>query len=140
MMNNKDNADVINVYTDANPSFACIAIEKNEKHYTERRFDLIVIQNKCKLFFEADAVRIALTYLPDNSKILLHCDKEGDIVAIRNGKSNNNNFQEIINKIKLLEQEKNLSVEYKSIPRKKGYAGRIIDKIIISGNQDVTSG
>jgi hypothetical protein len=124
-----DNISIINVYTDANPEMAIIAIEKTEKLGPERRFDLIVLENECSELFESDAVRIALTYLPENSDVLLHCDKEGDVVAIKNGKSKNPDLQNIIDKINKLEIEKNLSIEYRSIPRKQNYAGRMLDKI-----------
>lgn len=129
-MDNRVNQNNIAVYTDANPEIVCIAIEKTERQTgKERRFELIVIEQKFNEFFEANAVRIALTYVPENCNILLYCDKEGDVVAIQKGKSKNSNLQTIIEKIKELEIERNLSVEYRSIPRKQNFSGRILDKI-----------
>lgn len=120
----------IEVYTDSNPNMACIAIEKPEKNTeNERRFELIVVENKCQNFFEADAVRIALEYLPKNSRSILYCDKEGDIKAIKSGKSNNNELNKIIENIKFLEKERNLIVTYEYKPRKNNYAGRMLDNI-----------
>ncbi len=117
------------VYTDANPEMAIIAIEKTETKDSERRFELIVVENKCKLFFEVDAIRIALSYLPDNQNVLLHCDKAGDVYAIQKGKTKNLEFQTIIDQIKKIETKKNLTVEYNFIPRKQNYAGRMLDKV-----------
>jgi len=126
----KGDTKIIEVYTDANPKMVCIAIEKPEKRIGfERRFDLIVLDTECDEFFEANAIRLALTYIPDKSDILLHCDKEGDIVAIQKGKSSNKEFQDIITQIKTLETEKSLSIEYVSVPRKENYSGRILEKV-----------
>ena len=124
-----ENITTIQVYTDANPEMAIIAIEKTENRGPGRSFDLFVIENDCMEFFEADAVRIALTYIPENSKVLLHCDKEGDVVAIKRSYSKTQDLQAIINKIRKIETEKNLSVEYVSIPRLKNFAGRMLEKI-----------
>lgn len=56
------NSNVLNVYTDANEEMACIAIEKMEERTEyERKFELIVIENRDD-YYEADAVRIALSH------------------------------------------------------------------------------
>jgi len=128
-MNKQSESNIIEVYTDANPEMAIFAIEKTETRDSERLFDLFVIENKCKELFEADAIRIALTYIPENSNVLLHCDKEGDVIAIQKGKSKTLKLQTIIEKIKSIEKGKNLTVEYRSIPRKDNYAGRMLEKI-----------
>jgi len=120
----------IEVYTDSNPNMACIAIEKPEKNTeNERRFELIVVENECKYFHEADAVRIALEYLPSNSRSILYCDKEGDIKAIQSGKSKNNKLKKIIEIIKFLENKRKLIITYEYKPRKENLAGRMLDKV-----------
>lgn len=125
----RPNSTVINVYTDANEEMACIAIEKMAKRTeTERRFELIVSENRHELF-EADAVRIALSFIPKNSQVHLFCDKQGDIHAIKTGKSKKVGLQKIIDNIKSLEKERNLIIDYKYTPRKNNYAGRLLDKI-----------
>ena len=121
---------MIEVYTDANEEVACIAIEKiEERTVSERRFELIVIENNKDGFYEADAVRIALSYIPQNSQVLLFCDKQGDLRAIKTGKSHNIELQRIIDTIKSIEKERNLIVEYVYTHRKYNFAGRILDKI-----------
>jgi len=118
------------VYTDANEEVACIAIEKmEERTESERRFELIVIKNNKDDYYEADAVRIALSYIPENSKVLLCCDKQGDLHAIKTGKSKSIRLQQIIDAIKSIEKERNLKVDYTHTPRKYNFAGRILDKI-----------
>ncbi len=125
----RTNSAVINVYTDANEEMACIAIEKMAKRTeSERRFELIVTENRHDLF-EADAVRIALSFIPKNSQVQLFCDKQGDIHAIKTGKSKKVGLQKIIDNIKSLEKERNLIVDYVYTPRKFNYAGRLLDKI-----------
>lgn len=121
---------MIEVYTDANKEVACIAIEKiEERTESERRFELIVIENYKDDFYEADAVRIALSYIPKSSQVLLYCDKQGDLHAIKTGKSHSIRLQRIIDAIKSIEKERNLKVEYTYTPRKYNFAGRILDKI-----------
>ena len=121
--------NLIEVYTDANPEIACIAIERIEDSTdNERKFDLIVIKNKCDNLFEAEAVRIALNYLPENSHAILYCDKEGDINAIKNGKASKKELQTIIDDIKILEKRRRLTIDYEYTPRRKNLSGRFLEK------------
>lgn len=63
---------VIEVYTDANELRACIAIEKpSSRTETERIFELVVIENRVDNLFEAEAVKLALHYVPEGSHIRL---------------------------------------------------------------------
>ncbi len=139
MNNNNEKSKIIEVYTDANSVRACIAIEKPDtRTEKERKFELIVIENVTDNLFEADAVRLALNYVPENSHVRLYCDKEGDLRAIKTGIARRPNLKAIINSIKSIEKERNLKIDYQHIPRKKNFAGRILDKMKFS-NGNTTS-
>jgi len=132
MNNNLHEPPIIEVYTDANEFRACIAIEKPEKRTEkERIFKLIIIEKKVNNLFEAEAVRLASKYVPENSNIKLFCDKEGDLKAIKTGKARRPNLKAIIGHIRLIEYEKNLTVDYQYVKRKNNPAGRILNKIRI---------
>ena len=129
-MDTCSNSNIIEVYTDANEEMACLAIEKKEERTeSERRFELIVVKNNLLDFFEADAIRIALSYIPRNTQVTLYCDKQGDLHAIKTGKSQSVGLQRIIDAIKSIEKERNLIVDYIYTPRRNNFAGRILDKI-----------
>jgi len=128
--NNQESQKIIEVYTDANKFRACIAIEKPDmRTEKEQRYELIVIENKVDNLFEAEAVRLALNYVPEKSNIRLYCDKEGDLNAIKMKKASKPRLRIIIDSINSIEKERNLVVEYVSIPRKNNLAGRMLDKI-----------